>query len=120
LAAGLSHEAAVVTGVTLAPFTTDQITLQLNGAAGRVSLSVFGAYTAGSTLAGQPGSYTAAAATAQVNYGLARCCGIFANFNYYDHQLRDVSALPVEFPATYGRHAIRVGLSYWLPLYGSF
>ena len=102
------------------PFTTNQGTLQIGGTlVGRLSVAAFGSYSEGTAFGGQPGSYRAATGTAQVNYGLSRCCSMFASVGYYDHRLIDVTTA-IGFPGTYARRTARVGFSYWLPLYGTF
>ena len=118
---GGSHEATVLPGITPAPFTTDQASLQVSGTiVERLTLSMFGSFSKGTTLEGQEGSYRASTATAQINYGLSRCCAMFTSFNYYDHRLQDLSNAATGIPGSYARYTARVGFSYWLPLYGTF
>lgn len=108
-------------GVTPEPFATDAATLRLEVVTSpRFNYSVGGTYTQGSVLGGDTGSFEATAFTAQMQYGIARCCGVFSNYTYYNHRLEDLSTLPEGFPARYDRHSIRVGLTVWLPLYGTF
>lgn len=118
---GGSHEATVLPGITPTPFTTDQASLQIGGTLiDRLTLSVFGSFSEGTTLEGQEGSFRASNATAQINYGLSRCCAMFASYALYNHRLRDIATAAPGIPGTYIRYTTRVGFSYWLPLYGTF
>jgi hypothetical protein len=84
----------------------------------RVSVGVSGAISRGAGLATDTGSFEATGATAQVQYAVARWCGLFVGYNFYRHRLLEISSTPTGYPARYDRHSVRVGLSFWLPLYG--
>ena len=120
LSVGGGHRATVLPGITPTPFTTDYASLQIGGTVfERLTLSGFGSFSRGTAVAGQRGSYEAGNVTAQFNYGLSRRWGFFTTVSYYDHRMRDVSD-ESGIPPAYGRHTIRAGFSYWLPLYGTF
>jgi hypothetical protein len=56
--------------------------------------------------------------------GIARWAAFIANYNYFNYQLAPLT-LPVgvtltTIPSSFDRHAVRFGLSLWLPLYGGF
>ena len=57
---------------------------------------------------------------AQVSYGFGARVGLVAAYAYRTHAFRDLAEAPSSFPAEYGRHSVRVGLTMWLPLYGSY
>jgi hypothetical protein len=42
-----------------------------------------------------------------------------AGYYYYYHRYSNPAALPAGFPADYDRHAVRVGISFWMPLAGT-
>ena len=116
-----SHEVTVLTGVTPQPFTTDQVSTQVTGnLTDRLRIGLTGAYSQGTTVDSGPGSFEGGTGTVQVQYGLARWCGVFSSYSYYEHRLREISSAPASVPSQYGRHAVRVGVSFWVPLYGTF
>jgi hypothetical protein len=45
---------------------------------------------------------------------------VFGSYSYYNHRLRDLTNIPVGFPNRFNRNAVNVGVTIWLPLYGSF
>jgi hypothetical protein len=117
---GASREASVLPGVSPTPFTTDQASMQISATIiDRLSVSAFGSYSRGAAVEGQRGAFEAGTGTAQFNYGLSRYWSVFGNVTYYDHRLREVNTAS-GIPPAYGRHTVRVGFSYWLPLYGTF
>jgi hypothetical protein len=111
----------VLGGVTAAPFTTDQASLGLSGAFGpRLRLALSGSYGRGAGVVDDTNSFEVLSGSAHVQYGLARCCALFSSYSYYEHQLTDVTGLPEGFLGRFERHAVRVGITVWLPLYGTF
>jgi hypothetical protein len=121
LTANGSREIEVLDGVSPQPFISDMFSMQLGAApSSRIQASVVGGYSRGSALIGTTGSFEAATGSAQLQVGLSSCCGIYTSYSYYQHRLLELSEIPVGFPSQYGRHSIRVGMTVWLPLYGSF
>ena len=116
----LARHVSLLDGVSPQPFATSTASVRLDALTSRrINLSLSGGFSRGSGLDGF-GAYESSSATSQLQYGLSQCCGLFTTYSYYRHQLRDLSSLPPGLPPNYDRHAVRVGLSLWLPLYGSF
>ena len=115
------REVSVVAGVSPVPFTSDSGNVRLDWVPSpRMRLALAGLFTVGHGAdESRPDTFRSSNALAQFQYGLARCCGIFTTYNFYRHRLVDVP-VPIGFPASYDRQAIRIGFSLWLPLYGSF
>ena len=66
------------------------------------------------------GDYNQTMVNAQASYGFGARVGLVAAYAYRTHGFRDLAEAPSSFPAEYGRHSVRVGLTMWLPLYGSY
>ena len=115
------HNISVLEGVTPEPFATNIGTVQLQATLSeRLTFGVAGVYSKGSGIETNTGAFDTAEAQAQFRYGLGRCCGVFSSYSFYSHHVRDVANLAPDFPEQYRRHVARVGMTFWLPLYGSF
>lgn len=111
----------VLEGLSPEPFATNVVSLRLDGVvAQRTNVGISGAYSRGAALVTDAGSFEATGATAQVQYAMGRCCGVFTSYNYYTHRTTGVVTVPTGYPPRYDRHSVRVGFSFWLPLYGTF
>ena len=121
LSATAGREVTPLAGITTQPFTTDQVTAQVTGnLSARLSASMSLAYSRGTGSTTDEGSFDGTSATAQLQYGISRCCALFSSYSYYEHNIREIETAPAGVPQNYGRHAVRVGMSVWLPLFGSF
>ena len=122
VAADYRRAISVLQGVTLESFATDAMRISADGAMGRrVQASVAVAYSNGqSSAADSPSRFSSYGSLAQIRYGLARCCALSVDYDYYFYHLDDVTGLPEAVPARYDRHAVRFGFSFNLPLYGSY
>ena len=58
-------------------------------------------------------------ASAQVSVALTAAVAATAGYFYYHNSYSNPGALPTGFPAEYDRHAVRVGLTMWIPLAGT-
>ena len=58
-------------------------------------------------------------ASLQLRLAITGTVGAFAGYYYYYHRYSNPGALPEGFPAEYDRHAVRVGLTLWVPLAGT-
>jgi hypothetical protein len=58
-------------------------------------------------------------ASLQLRVALTDSLGATAAYYYYYHRYSDPGSLPEGFPAQYDRHAIRVGLTLWVPFVGA-
>ena len=116
----------VLDGITTEAFVSDAVVLRAGGHVNsRTDLTFATGYSNGRT--GDVltrGDYATYIGTAQVRVGIARWAAFVANYNYFNYQL-DALTLPVgvtltTIPSSFDRHAVRFGLSLWLPLYGGF
>ena len=79
-----------------------------------------GIYSRGAVLSTRTGEFETSQASAQVQYGFGRCCGLFGSYGLYNHRLNGLELVPASFAERYTRQIGRVGLTFWLPLYGAF
>ena len=121
VAADADRNVTVLDGVTLQSFLTDVGSLWLGGRIGSAwQVAVTGSFSRGAPHEGETGSYEAATARAQLQYVVSSCCSVLATYSYYSHLLHDISSLAPGFPNRSENNAVRVGMSFWLPLYGRF
>jgi hypothetical protein len=121
VSADLSRSVQMLEGLTLQSFVTTAASLWTGGTIGSKSnISITGTFADGKPHEGDLGSFRAYGATAQIQYLLSRCCSLVTSYSYYQHDIRDVTAVPVGFPSTFERNTVRVGMSFWLPLFGTF
>ena len=59
-------------------------------------------------------------ATTRVRYAFGRRLALFAQYGYGYHLFQDVQLSTPTLPVRFGRHAVRAGVTAWLPLYGSY
>jgi opacity protein-like surface antigen len=111
----------VLQGVTVRSFATDSATLQIDGMPSRkTEISISTGYSNGRSGGNQgPGRFETYAGSAQFRYALSRVCAAMVNYDYFYYRLRDIQDLASGFPKEYDRNAVRVGFTFWLPLYGS-
>jgi hypothetical protein len=114
------REVTMLGGVTGQAFVTTTLTGWAGGQWGRSLLSFTATHTDGGQQQGDVGSFRSLGAIAQMQYRMTRRVALVANYSYYEHDMRDVSAVPLGFPSTFERNAVRVGMTFWLPLYGAF
>jgi len=117
---------AVLDGLTTEAFITDALVLRAGGHINsRTDLTFATGYANGRT--GDvvtPGNYGTYTGTAQARVGLTRWAAALFNYNYFNYQL-DALTIPLgatltTIPSSFDRHAVRFGLSLWLPLFGGF
>jgi hypothetical protein len=53
---------------------------------------------------------------AQVRVSLTHTIGLAADYYYYHHQYSNPAELSQGFPATYDRNAVRVGITFLMPV----
>jgi hypothetical protein len=115
------RDVTVLDGITQQTFLTDMLAVWVGGNIGSSWVAAVSATASqGRPHQGEVGSYESANATAQLQYAVARCCSVFGSYSYYNHRLRDLSTIPAGFPSTFDRNAMNVGVTVWLPLFGSF
>ena len=121
IATSVRREVSVLNGLAPEAFVADSASLSAGGAiAPRLELTVNGAFSRGSSHGGERGSFEAVTGALQLQWNVSRLAAIMTSYNYYNHLLRDITALPPGFPPRFDRSSVRVGLTLWLPFYGSF
>lgn len=121
LTADWHRQASLLDGLSRQSFLTDSMALSVGGYVGRKwTLAATGSYSQGGAHKGDPGSFESVSGTTQVQYGLTRCCSVVGGYTYYQHQIEDVALLSPGFPRHFERNSVRIGITTWLPLYGSF
>ena len=113
---------SVLQGVSLQTFTSDSTSVRLTGTfSPRVEGAFSFAYSNGRSSVGEEiGRYGSYGVGAQLRYALARCCAASVNYDYYSYALHEITDVPTGLPVDYERNAVRVGITFWLPLYGSY
>jgi hypothetical protein len=121
LSADVSRSVTALEGLTPEPFVTNAVATTLTGEVGRrFRVSVSGAYSRGSALVSDAGSYDSTDGVVHLQYAPGRRWALFTSYGYYTYEMRDVEALAAGFPTRYDRRAVRAGMTIWLPLYGTF
>lgn len=115
------RQASVLQGVALEPFSTRLGAARLDGVVGqRLRLSLTAAYSVGESRSRQTGSFEAGLGAIQLQYGFGRHVGLVADVSFYTHQLTDLGRSQPSFPTSYQRNSVRVGLTFWLPVRGTY
>jgi hypothetical protein len=117
---------SVLDGIATEAYIADAVVVRAGGHVNsRTDLTFATGYSNGRT--GDSitrGNYNTYTGTAQVRVGIARWAAAVVNYNYFNYDLDDL-AIPegvtlAVIPASFDRHAVRFGLSLWLPLFGGF
>jgi hypothetical protein len=112
---------SVLDGISLEAFITDSAGISLGGYLGpRVLTTLSGDYSNGAAGAGGAGRYRSLDFNAQLEFAVTRWCAAVVLYNYYDYRLHDVTDLEPGVPESFDRNAVRVGVTFWLPLHGSY
>jgi hypothetical protein len=112
----------VLDGISAESFFTDALMVTGGGfLAPRVELVLTGAYANGHAGEGvnEVGRYESYNAGAQLRLALTRWWSATVNYQRYDYSLHGVD-LPEGLAPDFGRNAVRVGFTFWLPLYGAY
>ena len=88
----------------------------------RLDVMLSAAYAEGQAGEGQDevGQYRSYNLGLQLRSAISSWCATVVNYSFYDYKLAEVANLPAGFPTGFSRHALRVGLSVSLPLYGEY
>ncbi len=120
LGADARRDVSVLQGISPVPFVTNAASVRLSGTVGaRTQVSVSTSWSKGNSEF-DAGRFTSVVGTAQVQVAATRQLGIFAGIGYYDHDVQDLVIAPDGFPGDFRRRSVRVGLTYWLPVFGKF
>jgi hypothetical protein len=116
-----TRNVTVLEGLDPHPFTTDAASLRTTGKLGRrTDLVVNAAYSHGRATMNDQGAFETAVGTVNLRHAIAVCCALTTTYMYYRHQLFDMTTVLAGFPSRQERNSVRVGLSFWVPLFGSF
>jgi hypothetical protein len=117
-----NRSANVLEGVSLTSFATDSASAAVSGLFGsRIEATAFANYSNGrSGGADTTGRFENYSGSVQILYAFSRCCATTVNYDYYVYHFQNVADLPTGVPTDFDRHAIRVGFTLWLPLYGRY
>jgi hypothetical protein len=112
---------SVLDGISLETFVTDSARISLGGYLGpRVLTTLSGDYSNGAAGAGGAGRYRSLDFNAQLEFAVTRWCAAVVLYNHYDYRLHDITDLEPGVPDSFDRNAVRVGVTFWLPLHGSY
>ena len=119
---GYRRDFSRLQGVTDEVYTTDTAFLTTGGlVTARTDLRVGATYSNWRTpiASGVNDTLNVYGASLQVRVLLTDTVAATAGYYYYHHRYSNPGELPAGFPAEYDRHAVRVGLSVWVPLVGT-
>lgn len=115
------RDITVLNGLSSEPFESDAATLTIDGTAWRrLTMGVTGGYSQGRARSAQGGDFDQTLLNAQIGYGFSARLGLVVSYSYTQHSFRNVPVATSSFPTQFGRNSVRVGLTMWLPLYGTF
>ena len=115
------RDITVLNGLSSEPFESDAATLTIDGTAWRrLTMGVTGGTSRGRARSAQGGDFDQTLLNAQLGYGFSARLGLVVSYSYTQHSFRNVPVAPSSFPTQFGRNSVRVGLTMWLPLYGTF
>ena len=116
-----TRNVTVLEGIDPQPFTTDAASFMMAGRFGRrTELAINAAYSHGRATLNNQGEFETAVGTVNFRRAVAVCCAVTATYAYYRHRLFDITTVLTGFPARHERSSVLVGLSVWVPLFGSF
>jgi hypothetical protein len=110
-------------GLSTEAFINDAGTITLSGLVSRrIDLSFIGGVARGAHAAegGANGQYLTSTGSAQVRIAVNRMLSTVVSYHYYHYKFDNVVLLDPQIGSQFDRNAIRIGISLWLPLYGSF
>lgn len=115
------RDISVLAGLSPEPFLMQVVSLRsLALVSTRLQLSFSASYSTGESEITDTGSFENGIATLQLLYALNRSCSVFTNYSLYAYRTNDVAALQPGFPERYDLNSVRVGVSFWLPVFGRF
>ena len=122
ISADYARTVSVVQGISLQSFATDAASLRVDGMFGpRIEGSLSFAYSNGRVGgAEEPGQFYSYGGIGQFRYALNRWCAASVNYQYYYYRLSDIGGLPTGLPPTNDTNSVRIGVTLWLPFYGSY
>jgi hypothetical protein len=121
VALGARRDVTVLGALYAEPFEAKSVTLSLETTpTRRFSAGATAAYSDGGASRSSTGGFTQASANARLQYAFGPSFGATVSYAYGHYRFRDVDVALAGAPSQFGRHSVRVGFTYWLPLYGTF
>lgn len=123
LSAGYRRSLSFLEGLTSQSYYTDSVAVSFASLlTSRIDLRLGGNVSSGrtSSTSGSLSSFRVYSASTEVRTALSRFAALIAAYNYYFHRYSDPSELPPGFPAEYDRNSVRVGVTFWVPLRGTY
>jgi hypothetical protein len=121
VAADMRREVSVLHGLTPQPFITEAGSLHVGGRLGpRVDVAATVGLSRGAAPAREIGSFDASSIGGQLRVSVTRWIALLTSYSYYSHFTSDLPSIPNDYPATFERSSVRVGMTFLLPLYGTF
>ncbi len=119
--ADVNRTVTVLEGLTPEPFVNNSASLNTAVRLGRrATVALSGGRARGEALVTRAGSFDSTVAGARLQYAPSGYFAFVTSYDYYSYSLLDVDSIVPGFPTNYNRHAVRVGFTLWLPLYGRF
>ena len=101
------------------PLFADDVGLTLDGYLGRrLDLAFVGLYS--NSESGQGGLYTgykSFSGNGRVRFALNQSTALSGGYVFYRYEFGPDTVLPAGMPQRYNRHAVRIGVDFWLPLH---
>ena len=123
LASRFSRSISVLAGASALPLANDIVEVSLRGSpTQRLEYSVHTSFFRAQFLAPsltRAASADVAGANGEVRYALSHWAAVFGAYAFYHHRIDD-ETLVTGFPPRYERHSARIGVTFWLPVYGAF
>jgi hypothetical protein len=112
---------SVIEGVTLDSFVTDNVSLRAGGDLGsRGDLAASVSWVTGQAGAEGAGTYESYTSILQLQFALNRWMDTMASYTFYAYRLNGVTTITPGLVTNLDRHAIRVGLTFRLPVFGQY
>jgi len=118
---GARRDITVLGGLSAEPFVSNAVTLGLEATpTRRLSGGVTAGFSRGGSQRSAIGGFDQAMVNAQLQYAFGASAGLTIGYGFNDYEFRNVDVAPSAFPSNFSRQSLRVGLTFWLPLYGTF
>lgn len=118
---GARHDVTVLGALAAEPFESNAVTFSVEAAPSRrFSTGGTAAYSSGGAQRSAGGRFSQVSANARLQYAFGASFGATLSYAYGQYRFRDVAVALAGAPPQFGRHSLRVGFTYWLPLYGTF
>lgn len=122
LAGSYRRGADTLEGLTTEAYINDAGTVTLSGLLSRRwELAFIGGVASGTSAAegGLNSRYLTTTASTQLRFAMSRMLSFVVSHHYYHYDFKD-TVLPEGVAPQFDRNAVRVGLSFWFPLYGVY